>query len=236
MEQILKEIDINGRPFTYRKNSHGDQSVMQQIFNNQEYNMNGMAQTLALYAWLGRQKDKPPLIIDAGANIGASAAWYALKFPLAKIIAVEPEHGNYELLVTNSKDRDIITVEAAIGCHSGEAVVTDPGRGDWGFRVTVENTVQGNPVKMMTVRDCMRLATESAPFICKIDIEGSEADLFSSNLEWMEAFPCIIIELHSWMLPGQGSSMNFIKAIARGNWDVCLRGENLFCFNNKLLR
>ena len=34
---------------------------------------------------------KRPLIVDAGANIGASAAFFAMTYPTAKIVAIEPE-------------------------------------------------------------------------------------------------------------------------------------------------
>ena len=71
--------------------------------------------------------------------------------------------------------------------------------------------------------------------MCKIDIEGGEADLFSNNDAWVDRFPLIVIELHDWLLPGTGSSRNFLRAIAGRNFDVVFRGENLFCFNNDLL-
>lgn len=34
------------------------------------------------------------------------------------------------------------------------------------------------------------------PFIVKIDIEGYEQELFSSNIDWIDNIPVIIIELH----------------------------------------
>ena len=71
--------------------------------------------------------------------------------------------------------------------------------------------------------------------VCKIDIEGGEADFFSNNDAWVDRFPLIVIELHDWLLPGTGSSRNFLRAIAGRNFDVVFRGENLFCFNNDLL-
>ena len=37
--------------------------------------------------------------------------------------------------------------------------------------------------------------------LIKIDIEGGESELFEKNIEWIEKFPLIIIELHDWMLP-----------------------------------
>src|SRR5436309_12099898 len=41
---------------------------------------------------------QPPIIIDCGANIGLASLWFAKVFPRAKIVAIEPEAGNFEVL------------------------------------------------------------------------------------------------------------------------------------------
>jgi FkbM family methyltransferase len=35
-----------------------------------------------------------PLILDLGANIGASAVWFAVRYPAAHIVAFEPHPDN----------------------------------------------------------------------------------------------------------------------------------------------
>jgi len=40
----------------------------------------------------------------------------------------------------------------------------------------------------------------------------------------------MIIELHDWLMPGQGTSRNFFKRLAENNFDVVLQGENLLLF------
>jgi hypothetical protein len=71
------------------------------------------------------------------------------------------------------------------------------------------------------------------PFLVKIDIEGAEQDLFSCNVEWIEKFPILIIELHDWLLPSQGTSRNFLKAIAPLDRDFVFFGENIFSIANR---
>lgn len=66
------------------------------------------------------------------------------------------------------------------------------------------------------------------PFIVKIDIEGYEQELFSSNIDWIDNIPLIIIELHDWMFPSQNKSKNFLNAIANRNRDFLYLGENIF--------
>ena len=73
------------------------------------------------------------------------------------------------------------------------------------------------------------------PFIIKIDIEGFEEDLFSKNLEWVDLFPLLIIELHDWMLPKSSNSKNFLQAISKLNRDFVYIGENIFSISNTLL-
>jgi hypothetical protein len=48
--------------------------------------------------------------------------------------------------------------------------------------------------------------------------------------------PIVIVELHDWMLPGQAVARNFLRAISVLDFDFVHVGENVFCFNNELLR
>ena len=70
------------------------------------------------------------------------------------------------------------------------------------------------------------------PFIVKIDIEGFESDLFAENTAWVDEFPILIIEMHDWLFPGQGTSSNFLKAIAGLDRDFVYLGENVFSIRN----
>ena len=75
---------------------------------------------------------------------------------------------------------------------------------------------------------------ECEPFICKIDIEGAEQELFSANTQWVERFPIVIIELHDWLFPARGSSANFLRAIAGMKRDFILSGENIFSISHHM--
>jgi len=44
----------------------------------------------------------PRVIIDAGANIGLASVFYANRYPRAKIIAIEPEQSNFDVLKKNT--------------------------------------------------------------------------------------------------------------------------------------
>jgi FkbM family methyltransferase len=225
------------RTFFYRPESIGDKGVIQQIFQASDYVIvpDARFQTLIRYANAQIGAGRRPLIVDAGANIGASAVFFSLQYPSSRIVAIEPEKHNAELLRRNCEGLDVLVHEAALGAEAGAAFLSDPGESDWGFRV---GTSGETPVPMMTVPDIIDAPemAEFFPLICKIDIEGGEAGLFSKNTGWFDRFALVIIELHDWLLPGQANSRNFLRTICDNDFDFTYRGENAFCFNNRLLR
>ena len=225
------------RDFYYRPESVGDKGVIQQIFENQDYELAHFRLTERLMK-LGEaesRRGRELLIIDAGANIGAAALYFSFRFSSSRIIAIEPERKNCELLRMNCAGLNITIVEAALGCEAGKSFLSDPGLSDWGFRTGDTGEYE---VDVVTVDQLFNTCDKEkvAPLICKIDIEGGEANLFKCNYSWLERFPLVIIELHDWLLPGEGNSRNFLKAALEFDFDFVYRGENLFCFNNALLK
>ena len=221
------------RDFFYRPESVGDKGVIQQIFQNQDYELGHFRLTERLMK-LGEtesRRGRELLIIDAGANIGAAALYFSFRFTGSKVIAIEPERKNCELLRMNCAGLNIAVVEAALGCEAGKSFLSDPGLSDWGFRTGDTGEYEVDVVSVDQLFE-----EKAAPFICKIDIEGGEANLFKRNYSWLERFPLVIIELHDWLLPGEGNSRNFLKAALEFDFDFVYRGENLFCFNNSLLK
>ncbi len=168
-----------------------------------------------------------PLILDCGANIGASAKYFAENFPEALVVAVEPEIENFKLLTRNCVENNILPVHAGVAANDTKGDVFDPGLGNWGFRVS-ENNVGGIELKsiptLLTRNECIN----RKPFLIKIDIEGFEENLFSANTGWIQEFPIMIIELHDWMLTNQANSRNFLKTISTYHRDFVYIGENVF--------
>jgi FkbM family methyltransferase len=228
----------NGRTrrFFLRKNNTTDKSVVQQIFDAQHYDLAPFPLTPSLENYANQQAagGASLLVIDAGANIGASALYFTQRDPRIHVCAVEPEPGNFSVLQTNCMGLPVTTIEAAVASVSGRLWLSDPGIGDWGFRAGSDAGVQVEAISMYDILGRYD-ARFFIPLICKFDIEGGEADLFSANDAWIDQFPLIIIELHDWLLPGTSNSRNFLNAIGKRNFDVIYRGENMFCFNNDSL-
>lgn len=218
------------RQFYYRANSSGDAGAMTQVFQNKDYELSHFAHNTKLLEYA--RKHEKLLIVDGGANIGTSSVYFAVNYPNAKIVAIEPERENYKLLVKNCEGLNIEPVQSALHHTSGkELFISDPGIGDMSFRTGI---VGEYSVPTISVSDILR-GTIAIPFICKIDIEGAEDIVFLEDYYWMSKFPLLIVELHDWMLPWKGTSQNFLGTLGEYNFDFLMRGENCFCFNNDIL-
>jgi FkbM family methyltransferase len=195
-------LEVNRRdikfPFSLRIPS-SDVPTYEQVFIDKEYDFLVATQ--------------PKAIVDAGANIGLASIYFANKYPKAKIIAIEPERSNFELLKKNvAPYRTIFPVQAALWNQNGEINVVDPGMGNWAF-MTEEGSDAGNPrgdvchkVTAITVDKIIDDYELKKIDILKIDIEGAEKEVFSETSSWIEKVDALIIELHERMKPGCNSS------------------------------
>jgi FkbM family methyltransferase len=232
-------LSVNGevREFFFRGDSIGDKGVVEQIFQNQDYELSRfpLFQRFSDYVERAEGTGRTGLIIDAGANIGASPIFFHSKYPKAAVVAIEPERNNCRYLERNCAGLNIRIIEGAVGSKPGTLFLKDPGLSDWGFRVSDHGLYE---VKVVSVPQILEdfPPGKYSPLILKIDIEGGEKELFSRDVGWLEQIPLLIIELHDWMLPGEANSKNFLKAIASYDFDFVYFRENIFCFNNALLR
>ena len=241
MKLSNKTIKLNDKEtlFYYREDSVGDIGVMGQIFNHKDYDISMYKQGQKLMEYHNEQsKNRPSLIIDAGANIGASAVYFANTYDNSTIFTIEPDSANYKILSINTDELKIFNFHGAISDVDGELAFLDPGCSDWGFRTgAIEENKLSIKVKSISPESILtHPATQNTtPLIFKIDIEGGEEILFKSDVSWLNKFPAVMIETHDWMLPFSGSSRNFIKAIAQFDFDFLHRGENIFLFNREIL-
>jgi FkbM family methyltransferase len=219
----------------FRTNNEGDWGAIYQVFHCQDYRVDIWTQGKALARYYASQKKNSKLlIIDAGANIGAASVYFNTAYPDCKIVAIEPEKTNCTMARLNCARKEIEIIEGALGEAPGTLFLQDPGLSNWGFRVGKEGEYE---VKVFTIDQILSNNHSSTiPFILKIDIEGSEQNLFTGNCDWIDQFALVIVETHDWMLPGQGSSRNFYQEVCKRDFDILQRGENTFCFNNLLLR
>ena len=149
---------------------------------------------------------EPKVIVDAGANLGFAAIYFARKYPSARILAIEPERSNFELLQKNVRAfKNIVPIRGALWNTDGTMDLVDPGMGHWAFQIGDASTPAVKKVETVptfTVSTLMRNHGIDFIDLFKIDIEGAEKELFESAHGWIDNVCTIMIELHDRLKPG----------------------------------
>ena len=196
MEVMLPGTDI---PLTLRLGT-SDISVFKEIFIDLEY------------GWVFNTP--PSVIVDVGGNIGLSAAFFARTYPEATIITIEPDAQNYELLLLNTtRFPNVHAVRAAVWKESGNIALTDPGSGAWGLQVSKSctPTAGGDLVRAVTIDEIRQEFGLDRIHLLKVDVEGSEKEIFSAADAWIASVDAICVELHDRFKIG--CSRSFFMAV-----------------------
>jgi len=149
---------------------------------------------------LGREYDlplpfSPRHIVDCGANIGMASIFFADRYPQARIIALEPEPSNFEVLMRNvSGYPNILPIHAALWKEDGELGLC--GSSKIAFQV-----IQGRGVRAISMNTLMQEAGLDSIDLLKVDIEGAEKELFEA-CDWIQKVRALAIELHDRFKPG----------------------------------
>jgi FkbM family methyltransferase len=172
----------------------------------------------------------PRVIVDAGANIGMATLYFARKFPDAKVIAIEPEPSNFALLKMNCAGLENVTlIEGALWPTPGTLIIEDEYAEKWGMRVTDAISMPGRAgsVSTITIPEILKRFEIAEIDLLKLDIEGSERDLFlGSPQNWLTRVGMIAIELHDRFRPG--CSQALYAALSGRDFAQEIRGENIF--------
>ncbi|CAN5249158.1 hypothetical protein BH10PSE10_BH10PSE10_00120 [soil metagenome] len=222
----LADVTIPEVGPVHLRSGESDAATFRQVFKDGEYDIGRRYPAVGARIWKRYSEivedGKVPVIVDAGANVGAASLWFHKKYPSASIVAIEPEAGNLEVLQKNAGDREgVKVVAAAIGSTAGFVSVQNAGLG-WAAQTSRAET----GVSMITMAEAFAIPG-GHPFIAKIDIEGFESDLFSENVEWLNDVYVVYIEPHDWMLPGKMTSRSFQQAMSQHDFEIFICGENL---------
>src|SRR4051794_3869734 len=169
-----RTVPIHGAgPITLRTGT-SDMRTIRSIFGDGQYVPWGAAWH-SIGHWYGDicSRAATPVIVDAGANIGASTRWFRLQFPDSAVIAIEPEPDNARLCRLNNPGPGVRVIEAAVGSRPGRVEMSTPGpRATDAFRTEV--TEREGAVPMVTINELVA-DVPGELFIVKVDIEGFEA-------------------------------------------------------------
>ena len=202
-------------PLAFRLKT-SDVPIAVQIFVNQEYHLT--------------PRQPVRTVVDAGANTGFSALYFAERFPGAEIVALEPEQSNFELLRENTAACERIHPEQLALWNRDMPLEVVDWFGKCGFRTqqsgdglagTVCGTVQGVTIPYLMKKYKM----EQIDFL-KLDIEGAEKTVLSGNPEWLSRVGVMAVEVHDWLDPECSRIFREASSVFDVHWR---QGENEFC-------
>jgi FkbM family methyltransferase len=200
-------------PFTFRPGT-SDVIVLRKVFLESEYDLPFPIPVRT--------------VVDAGAHIGAATVFYHYHFPDARILAIEPEESNFNLLRENIETiPGVVAIQAALWPSEEQLWIQDTAVGKWAFQVSTTPSSSGVPVPSITPQKIFEKLHVDQIDILKLDIEGAELDLFASGTgQWLSRIRCLVLELHDWRRPGCAQSLYL--ALQSYNFQQEVRGENIF--------
>jgi len=176
---------------------------------------------------------EPFTIIDGGANIGLTSVFFANKYPGAQIVSIEPETGNFEMLKKNTQSYpNISLLHAGVWNKKVNLAIVDTGKGNNSFTVEELSHPTKGSISAISIADIMEEKNWQSVDVLKLDIEGSEKNVFEKNYEsWLPLVKVLIVELHDRMTPGCSEAV--FSALAHYNFSKEIKGENHIFFNRE---
>jgi FkbM family methyltransferase len=214
-------------PLHARLRGSSDMSAFGQIFLLQEY--------LCL-----RDLKEPAVVLDLGANVGFSTAYFLSAFPKARIVAVEPDERNLAMCKTNLApygDR-VLLLHGAVWSKKGKLrLLQGAGVGDgreWATRVDepADDEQASAGVQAWDVGSLIDMSGASTVDLLKVDIERAELSVFGkSAASWLPRVRNICIELH-----GKDCEEVFFAALKDFDYELQRSGELTICRNLRPLK
>ncbi len=230
LDRDVLKVRYRDRGFAIEVRRWGpDREVVEQCFLEQQYDFPRGAQGAYLEKVYRQIVDdgKKPLIVDCGANIGASVLWFQARYPEAHIVAIEPAPDNFALLKKNTAGLEVDLRQAAVGPSAGEAWLSGQTGEGWAYRTNDRN--EGTSVAVISLEQVLESKPPSVyvPFLLKVDIEGAEKALFEGDAAVFKGFPLIVMEPHDWLLPGEETSHSFFRFHAEAGREFAMKDENV---------
>jgi FkbM family methyltransferase len=176
----------------------------------------------------------PKVIIDGGSNIGLFTILMKNIFPNTKIIAIEPDVENFQMMLKNLSNYNNVYLEnAGIWYKDTKLKVYDKyNLGKCGM--IVEEDLNGN-INAISMNYLINKYSIDRIDILKLDIETSEKQLFSENYEnWLPKVKIFVVEIHDRMLTGCGQAFFIAVNKAFNNYEYYISGENTVIINKDI--
>ena len=220
----IYKIEGAKNPIYIRQKSM-DFLIMNEVFGHECYNAD-MKNSFHYHDYRRRFGIRTPQnIIDVGAHIGLTSIYYSLKYPNAKIIAIEPEKDNYQMLLKNTSEyKNIIPINSAVSNTKTEMFII--GKESYAkdrylksaeYHLSSEKAVHAEKITTSLIDDIIKNYNIDYIDILKIDVEGSEKEIFENNYDlWLSKVKILVFEQHDYKI--HGSSKSIFKALCNYNF------------------
>lgn len=237
----LKDIEylstkVNNKPLEVAVRTNGsDKFVFNQIFVIEEY------KSVVEFMLQFKKETTGWNIIDGGANIGLTTLYFHQNLPNAKIVSVEPDKDNYEMIKNNMRLNNFSVngnlLNAGLWSKNTHIKTERSFRDGEDWSVIVKETDNPeNALKAYTISDIIEQNFNGEIIdLLKLDIEGSEKFIFEAEAEVNRFLPKIrfvIIEIHDEM----NCRENIYTQLAKNNFKYFNSGESTIGFNTNLVK
>ncbi|WP_210148437.1 FkbM family methyltransferase [Chryseobacterium scophthalmum] len=215
----LDNIHVFGikHPINLRKNEESDIDVFKQVFIEKQY--------------MPYQYKNPKIIIDAGGNVGLFSVLMKNNFPDAKIITIEPDGDNFLMAEKNLKNySDVKVLHKGLWSNDVKLKIINEDASKWGIQVVEDN--ENGKIEAISINTLIKENNFDKIDLLKMDIEGSEKEVFSKNYEnWLPKVKILVIELHDSMQ--KDASRIFFETLNKTwpQYRLFVSGENLVIEN-----
>ena len=208
-------------PIVARLQGSSDMHVFDQIFLFEEYSCL-------------KELREPSLVLDLGANVGFSAAYFLNAFPKAHIVAVEPDEANFIACCANLAPygNRAIVVHGAAWSERAKLRLMQGIAGDgreWSFQVgeAINGDLTSADVEAWDVGSLIDMSGIKIVDLLKVDIERAELSVFGESAGvWISRVRNICIELH-----GKDCEEAFFGALQDFDYELQHAGELTICRN-----
>lgn len=208
-------------PLQARLRGSSDPYVFEQMFICEEYSCL-------------RELNEPSLVLDLGANVGFSSAYFLSVFPKARIVAVEPDERNLACCKANLSPygERVMLLHGAVWSRTATLRLLRGTFGDgreWATQVgeLSEDERTSGGVQAWDVGSLIDMSGGSTVDLLKIDIERAELSVFGESADsWLHRVRNICIELH-----GKDCEEVFFAALKDFDYELGHSGELTICRN-----
>lgn len=215
-KNCLMKINLLGYRYPiFLRNVNSDIQIFTQIFLRDELKID--------------LSNTPQNIIDGGANIGLASVYLKNRYPSSIIVAVEPDPTNFKMLLKNTAFyKNIFCHNCGIWNKNTSLKIINKNAGNESFIVAEVscNEIIDGFINAITINEIIKSNNLIKIHLLKLDIEGSERNVFESNFsEWLSITDNILVEIHNWI---DSKAEETVMAAINDSYNLNMSGEYHF--------